>query len=321
MLARASLIVRLWNIPLAGAWSGTVTGLRIVRMNRSGSARGSGSLGEFLKSCRDAITPEQAGVENRGRRRRVPGLRREEVAQLAGVSVAYYVRLEQGQAHNASDDVLLALARALQLSSTETEHLLDLAKPSPMQPTTRSRPEQAHPRALATLDALGDQPAVLLGRRSDALAWTPTGHALLAPHLPFDTSDPRTRPSLPRLLFLDRKVRDAYPEWHAEAGTYVSYLRFISGKYPDDARLAELVGELCMKDADFAALWASGRVGACTAGVKRFRHPRVGDLTVDFQIWLQADIPDHRIEVYLPTDQASADALTILKGLAGESAS
>lgn len=85
-------------------------------------------------------------------------------------------------------------------------------------------------------------------------------------------------------MFLDESVRGAYPDWDAEARTYVSYLRFISGRYPDDARLAELVGELCMKDSDFAALWASGQVGACTAGVKHFQHPLVGALTLDFQI-------------------------------------
>lgn len=227
----------------------------------------------------------------------------------------------RGQSANASDEVLLALARALRLSPTETEHLLDLARPSLMTPTTRSRPEHAHPRAVATLHALDDQPAVLLGRRSDALAWTPTGHAILAPHLPFDADDPRTRPSLPRLLFLDENVRGAYPDWGAEARTYVSYLRFISGKYPDDARLGELVGELCMKDSDFAALWASGQVGACTAGVKHFQHPLVGALTLDFQIWLQADSPDHRIEIYLPADQFSEDALAKLKELVRSSPS
>lgn len=270
------------------------------------------SLGEFLKSRRDALGPADVGIKNSGRRRRVPGLRREEVARLAGVSVAYYVRLEQGQAQHASDGVLIALARALQLTSTETEHLLDLARPSPVRQTPRTRPEHPNPPALATLDYLGDQAAVLLGRRNDVLAWTPAGHALLAPHLPFDTSDPRTRPSLPRLLFLDPQVRDAYPDWQEEARTYVAYLRLISGKYPDDTRLAELVGELCMKDADFAALWASGRVGACTAGVKRIQHPLVGALTVRFQIWLQADSPDHRLEVYIPVDQASADAIALL---------
>ncbi|GAA1856064.1 helix-turn-helix domain-containing protein [Brevibacterium marinum] len=287
-------------------------------MSRPTHTGGSGSLGEFLKSRRDALSPPEAGIEGWGRRRRVPGLRREEVAQLAGVSVAYFVRLEQGQARNASDEVLLAIARALCLSQTETEHLLDLARPSRTKATPRTRPERAHPLSLAMLETLESHPAVLLGRRNDALAWTPAGHALLAPHLPFDTSDPRTRPSLPRLLFLDPQVRGAHLDWEAEARTYVAYLRLISGKYPEDSRLAELVGELCMKDADFAALWASGRVKECTGGTKRFQHPLVGELIVDFQVWLQADTPDHRLEVYFPADEPSADALTLLNTLAHE---
>ena len=276
------------------------------------AASPSGGLGDFLKSRRDALKPAEAGITGWGRRRRVPGLRREEVAQLAGVSAAYYVRLEQGQAHNPSDEVLLAIAHALCLSETETEHLLDLAKPSPMKAPPRTRPERPHALSLTMLESLGTRPAVLLGRRNDALAWTPTGHALLAPHLPFDTSNPNTRPSLPRLLFLDPRVRDAHTDWEAEARTYVAYLRLVSGKYPDDTRLAELVGELCMKDADFAALWAAGHVKARTGGTKRFQHPLVGALTVDFQVWLQADTPDHRLEVYSPADQASADALALL---------
>lgn len=273
----------------------------------------SGNLGEFLRSRRAALDPEHAGVVSLGRRRRVPGLRREEVARLAGVSVAYYTRLEQGQARNASTEVLLALARALQLTSTETEHLLDLAKPSSLRPAPRTRPERPHPRALAMLKAISEQPAVLLGRRNDALAWTRTGHALLAPHLPFDSpADPATRPSMARLLFLDSHVRDSYVDWKAEASAHVAYLRRISGKYLDDTRLAELVGELSMKDSEFASLWASGRVAECTGGVKNFRHPLIGELTVEFQIWLQADSPDHRLEVYTPIDQESADALTVL---------
>ncbi|WP_129668713.1 helix-turn-helix domain-containing protein [Phytoactinopolyspora endophytica] len=274
-----------------------------------------GGLGEYLTSRRAALTPIQAGIESWGKRRRVPGLRREEVAHLAGVSVAYYVRLEQGQAHNASTEVLLALARALHLSETETEHLLDLAKPSPTRPAPRTRPEHPHPRALAMLDAIGDQAAVLLGRRNDPLAWTPAGHALLAPHLPFDVSDARTRPSMPRLLFLDPQVRGAYMDWLSEARAYVAHLRRISVKYPDDTRLAELVGELCMKDTDFAEMWATGRVGGCTSGIKRFQHPLVGPLTVEFQLWLQADSPDHRLEVYTPADQSSSDALALLNNI------
>ena len=137
--------------------------------------------------------------------------------------------------------------------------------------------------------------------------------------LPFEsTADPAARPSMPRLLFLDQQVRDSYPDWQTEARLYVAYLRLISGKYPDDIRLAELVGELCMKDADFAAMWASGRVGECTSGTKRLRHSLVGDVTVNFLIWLQADSPDHRLEVYSPADQASADALALLAVIINE---
>ncbi|RDD84369.1 helix-turn-helix domain-containing protein [Streptomyces parvulus] len=287
-------------------------------MTPSASGR-SRSLGDFLRSRRAALDPGRADVVSWGRRRRVPGLRREEVAQLAGVSVAYYTRLEQGQARNASVEVLLALARALQLTPTETEHLLDLARPSALGPAPRTRPERPHPRALSMLKALADQPAMLLGRRNDVLAWTRMGHALLAPHLPFDsTAEPSTRPSLARLLFLDPQVRASYGDWNAEARTHVAYLRRISGKYRDDTRLAELIGELSMKDADFASLWASGRVGECTGGTKYLRHALVGELTVEFQIWLQADSPDHRLEVYSPADRESSDALTLLEALTHE---
>lgn len=290
----------------------------LVRMTLSASTP-SGILGEFLRSRRAALDPEQADVGSWGRRRRVPGLRREEVAQLAGVSVAYYTRLEQGQARNASTEVLLALARALQLTPTETEHLLDLAKPAPLRSAPRTRPERPHARASAMLEAISEQPAVLLGRRNDVLAWTRMGQALLAPHVPFEsTEDPATRPSMPRLLFLDPQIRGLYGDWPYEARTNVSYLRRISGKYPDDPRLAELVGELCIKDSDFASMWATGRVSECTGGTKHFHHPLVGDLAAEFQIWLQADSPDHRLEVYTPVDPESADAMTLLGVLTRE---
>lgn len=307
------------GIPATGRVTLDTDGLLIVEsMSSSREAPATTSLGEFLKSRRAAVSPVRAGIEDWGKRRRVPGLRREEVAHLAGVSVAYYIRLEQGQAHNASDEVLLALARALRLNTTETEHLLDLANPSPMSLTPRTQPEHPHPRALAMLDALGDHAAVLLGRRNDPLAWTPTGHALLAPHLPFDVSDPQTRPSLPKLLFLAPEVRATYLDWHGEARAYVAHLRRISAKYPDDTRLSELVLELCAKDSNFAAMWASGRVGGCSSGTKRFQHPIVGPLTVEFQLWLQADSPDHRLEVYSPADQSSADALAHLNSVIQE---
>lgn len=288
-------------------------------MTPSGDDR-SKTLGEFLRARRAELEPADAGATTWGGHRRVPGLRREEVAQLAGVSVAYYTRLEQGQARHASTEVLLAIARALKLTRTETEHLLTLARPSPLRAVPRVRTERPHPKASAMLEALGDQPAVLLGRRNDVLAWTRMGNLLLAPHVPFEApADPATRPSMPRLLFLEPRVRDAYGAgWEAEARKNVAYLRLVSGKYPEDTRLAELIGELCMKDAEFASMWASGRVGECVEGTKRLRNPLVGELSVSFQIWLQADSPDHRLEHYAPVDERSADALQLLGAIAHE---
>lgn len=235
-----------------------------------------------------------------GVRRRVPGLRREEVAQLAGVSATYYTRLEQGHSRRASDEVLLALARALQLSVTETEHLLDLARTSRASAAgADTGPEAVSPNAQTLLSLVAARPAVVLGRRNDVLAWNELGHALIAPHLPAAApADPDTRPSLPRLLFLDPQARALYRDWSDEAADYVAYLRLISGKHPDDEALTRMVGELCVHDDAFAALWASGRVGECVAGTKRMSHPGAGGITVDFQLWAQADRPDQRVEIY-----------------------
>ncbi|MEU1215286.1 helix-turn-helix transcriptional regulator [Streptomyces sp. NPDC005791] len=259
-----------------------------------------GDLAVFLRAKRAALPPEATPMNGFGVRRRVPGLRREEVAQLAGVSVTYYTRLEQGHSRRASDEVLLALARALQLSVTETEHLLDLARTRRTPAAgTGSGPETVSPNARTLLSLVAARPAVILGRRNDVLAWNASGHALIAPHLPVDAPDrPDHRPSLPRLLFLDPQARALYRDWGQEAADYVAYLRLISGKYPEDEALTRMIGELCVRDDAFAALWASGRVGECVAGTKRMLHPRVGEITVDFQLWAQADRPDQRIEIY-----------------------
>ncbi|MGW0791946.1 helix-turn-helix domain-containing protein [Streptomyces sp. NPDC002911] len=259
-----------------------------------------GDLAVFLRAKRAALSPEATPMNGFGVRRRVPGLRREEVAQLAGVSVTYYTRLEQGHSRHASDEVLLALARALQLSVTETEHLLDLARAKRTPAAgAESGPESAGPNARTLLSLVAARPAVILGRRNDVLAWNDLGHALIAPHLSADAPDrPDARPSLPRLLFLDPRARALYRDWGQEAADYVAYLRLISGKYRDDEALTRMIGELCVHDDAFAALWASGRVGECVAGTKRMTHPGAGEITVDFQLWAQADRPDQRIEIY-----------------------
>ncbi|MFI9122536.1 helix-turn-helix transcriptional regulator [Streptomyces bikiniensis] len=272
------------------------------------------SLGAFLKSRRDRVTPDEVGLRAHGNGRRVPGLRREELAQLAGVSAGYYTRLEQGQAETASEQVLDALARVLRLDADETAHLHNLARHSSTPRLAEPPAEEPHKRVLALLDSLGEAtPAIVLGRRGDVLAWNRSGHALHAEHIAFETpDDPERRPSIPRMFFLDPVTRDLYGNWHALARAHVAYLRLTAGRYPTDARLAELIGELTMRSDDFSALWANRDVADCTTGTMRMRHTTAGVLSVDYQVWLQPDSPDHRLEVYTPNGPGSADALRVL---------
>ncbi|MGW2330423.1 helix-turn-helix transcriptional regulator [Streptomyces sp. NPDC001700] len=271
-------------------------------------------LGTFLKRRRDRITPAEIGLRTYGSSRRVPGLRREELAQLAGMSAGYYTRLEQGQADTASEQVLGALARVLRLDRVETLHLHNLARQPGKSGLREPPPEQPHPRVLALLESLGEAtPAIVLGRRGDVLAWNRTGNALVAEHLAFDAPrDPARRPSIPRMFFLDPLTRDLYRNWPDLARIHVAYLRLTAGRYPTDARLAELIGEITMHSDDFATMWATGDVADCTTGPMRLRHSTVGALDVSYQVWLQPDSPDHRLEIYTPDDPASADALRIL---------
>ncbi|MEV6359273.1 helix-turn-helix transcriptional regulator [Nocardia asteroides] len=273
------------------------------------------SLGAFLKTRRDRTTPDRIGLRTYGATRRVPGLRREELAQLAGVSAGYYTRLEQDQAGTASPQVIAAIARVLQLDAAETAHLHNLAGLPAAPRLTRPESERPHPRVLTLLDALGEtMPAVVLGRRGDVLAWNRTGHALFAEHLDFAApTGPALRPSIPRLFFLDPLTRDLHRNWAELARVHVAYLRLTAGRYPTDARLAELIGELAMRSTEFATLWAEGEVADCTVGTMRLHHPTVGGVDVDYQVWLQPDSPDHRLEVYTPRDARSADALRLLR--------
>ncbi|MBB4935516.1 transcriptional regulator with XRE-family HTH domain [Lipingzhangella halophila] len=275
------------------------------------------TLGVYLKSRRDRATPADVGLRTYGTARRVPGLRREELAHLAGVSVGYYTRLEQEQAGTASQQVLDALARVLRLDPAERLHLHNLADRPTVPGLSRPEPEQPHRRVLALLESLGEStPAVVLGRRGDVLAWNRSGHALLAEHADFEApGDPERRPSVPRMFFLDPLTRDLHRNWAELARVHVGYLRLTAGRHPTDARLAELIGELAMRSGDFAALWADGDVADCTVGRMDLRHPTVGELSVDYQVWLQPESPDHRLEVYTPNGGASADALRLLAEL------
>ncbi|MFJ7996840.1 helix-turn-helix domain-containing protein [Streptomyces sp. NPDC096310] len=242
-------------------------------------------LGEFLQARRSRLRPEDVGVPTYGERRRVPGLRREELALLAGVSASYYARLEQGHSMNASPDVLDAIARALCLDEAERLHLYDLARTAKRRGRgRRPAPERVTEAAGQLLDSLPDVPALVLGRRNDVLAWNRLGHALFAGHLDPDAPDRAgERPNMVRMVFLDAHTRDLYADWPAKARSVVGNLRLVAGQYPDDTALHALVGELSSKSEDFASMWADHRVKACNVAVHEMRHPLVGTLTVTQQ--------------------------------------
>lgn len=242
-------------------------------------------LGEFLRSRRDRVTPGEAGVRSYGRRR-VPGLRREELAQLAGVSVTYLTRLEQGQSQNASDAIIDALAVALRLGSDERAHLRTLARSAGADRVPHETAEEvARPGAVQLLQAMGDVPSLLLGRFNDILAWNPAGRLLLAGHLhPEAPRRAEDRPNQLRMLFLDEPTRELYRDWEAEAALAVASLRYVAARFADDRRLAALVGELSLKSTDFARLWSGHDVRLCTSGSKQLDHPVVGGLTLGYEV-------------------------------------
>ncbi|MCD0453207.1 helix-turn-helix transcriptional regulator [Actinocorallia sp. API 0066] len=270
-------------------------------------------LGRFLKARRAAITPESAGVRSYGVRR-VPGLRREELARLAGVSAAYYTRLEQGQSANASDAVIDALARALRLADDERAHLFTLARARPAGRAAPPVAEVADPAAVRLLESMPEVPALLVGLRNDVLAWNRLGHRLLAGHLDFDSPGrPDDRPNLVRLLFLDAHTRDLHRDWRAEAALAVASLRYVAAGHPDDPGLAALVGDLSVRSAEFAALWAAHAVRLCAHGTKHLHHPEVGPLDLDFTLLHLPSAPTQRLLTHTaPADSPSAAALTLL---------
>jgi transcriptional regulator with XRE-family HTH domain len=237
-------------------------------------------LADFLQTRRGRLTPEDVGLVNYGERRRVPGLRREELAQLAGVSVSYYTRLEQGQSRNVSDEVLDAIARSLRLSDGERQHLRNLARPA--RTSRRStRPEQVAPQLRTLVESLAETPALVLGRSTDVLAWNRLGHALLASHLdPTAPQRPADRPNMTRMVFLDPATRELYADWRLKSRSAVEHLRSVAGRFPDDPRLTALIGELSVHSKEFATLWAAHRVCPCPPIPREFRHPLVGSLSL-----------------------------------------
>jgi transcriptional regulator with XRE-family HTH domain len=243
-------------------------------------------LREFLASRRAKVTPQQAGLPTFGGHRRVPGLRREEVALLAGVSVEYYTRLERGNAQGVSDSVLEALVRALQLTEAERAHLFALARAARSVAGTRRRPPQQRirPGVQQLLDAMTDVPAFVQNGRLDLLGANALGRALYADLYDDALGGPAGRPpNHARFTFLDPRATDFYPDWNRAAGDGVALLRAEAGRNPDDRVLTELIGELTTRSSTFSALWATHNVRWHTTGTKHFRHRVVGDLSLAYE--------------------------------------
>lgn len=244
---------------------------------------------QFLISRRAKVSPEQAGIPSYGDLRRVPGLRREEVAQLAGVSTDYYTRLERGSLRGVSDSVLEAVASALQLDEAERAHLMDLARTAnaPSRRMPRRPQQRVRPGVLRLLEGVTGAAAMLQNGRSDVLAANLLGKALYADvfnsEVSYGPDVPGRLPNQARYLFLDRGAADLYPDWNAVAATTVAMLRSESGRNPHDRALNELVGELTTRSGQFAALWAGHDVRIHTTGTKRFHHAVAGDLSLQFE--------------------------------------
>lgn len=273
-------------------------------------------LGDFLRTRRARLTPADVGLTSFGARR-VPGLRREELAQLAGVSITYYTRLEQGQSQNASDDVLDAIARALRLDDDETAHLRDVARPTRRKRRV-GRPEAARSGVVQLIAAMDGVAAVAMDRRGDVLAWNALGHELLASHYAVESpASVDTRPNLTRMLFLDPHTRELFPQWEDETKRSVASLRLVAGRHPDDRYLAELIGELSMKSTRFSALWSRHPVLNCTSGTKVFAHPTVGRMDLQFEVFQLPDDSAHRVLMYSAEPGSGSAAALRLLGRAG----
>ncbi|RAO32647.1 hypothetical protein ONO23_03065 [Micromonospora noduli] len=265
---------------------------------------------EFLTTRRAKITPEQAGIPASGQRR-VPGLRRSEVAALAGMSVEYYAKLERGQLAGVSAGVLDAIARALQLDDAERTHLLRLAQEANgsnalLRPSRRLKQWSARPSLQWSLDAI-TTPAILVNNRQDLLAANHLGRAMYSDLY----TDPANVPNFGRFTFLDSAARRFYPDWNVAADMTVANLRTAAGKDPHDKGLHDLVGELSTRSDDFRRRWGAHNVRTHGTGTKKFHHYVVGELTLAYESMDLRAESDLTLTIYAaepasPTAQALA---------------
>jgi transcriptional regulator with XRE-family HTH domain len=240
---------------------------------------------EFLTTRRARLTPEQAGLPNFGGRRRVPGLRREEVALLAGMSVEYYVRLERGNANGVSDAVLDGISRALQLDHAEHAHLYDLVRAAtaaagPPRRRPRPRAQTVRPGVQQLIDQMAAVPALVQNGRLDVIAINRLGRAVFAEMY----RQPQRPANFARFVFLDAHATTVYRHWDEAAQQTVAILRTEAGRAPFDKALSDLVGELSTRSDEFRTLWASHDVREHRTGTKSVRHPVVGDLDLDYEV-------------------------------------
>ena len=266
---------------------------------------------QFLTSRRAGISPEQAGLPTYGGNRRVPGLRREEVALLAGVSVDYYTRLERGNLHGASEVVLDALARALQLDEAERGHLFDLARAAntAARPRRRPAPQRVRPGIQRILDAMTDTPADLRNGRRDILAANQLGYALYSELY----IDPVRPANAARFVFLSPRARMFFPDWEGVANDLVANLRTEAGRNPHDRGLQDLVGELSTRSQEFRTRWAAHNVRQHQTGRKQLHHPVIGDLELTYEVLALPADPGLSLVVYgAEPRSASQDGLKLL---------
>ena len=272
-------------------------------------------LGAFLRARRSELSPSDVDLPEGGTQRRVAGLRREEVAQLAAISTDYYTRLEQGRIHP-SPPVLASLARVLRLDDDQRTYMHELAGTNTAATRLRRRaPQKVKPYLQRVLDHITDAPAIVMTPTHDILAWNPLAAALM-----IDFSEiPERERNFMRLLFTDPRMRSLYPDWEGLARAVVSYIRMEAARKPDDPRLAELVGDLSIKDAQFRQWWAGTHVAVKRRGTRTYNHPVVGEITLDWDALTSDAEPDQQLIVYTPAPGSrSEQALRELAAWAAE---
>ncbi|MDR6173382.1 transcriptional regulator with XRE-family HTH domain [Nocardioides zeae] len=264
------------------------------------------ALGAFLRSRRDRLTPAQAGIDAFPGPRRVPGLRKEELAMLAGLSTDHYSRLEQGRQHTVTDDVVEALGRALRLDDLEQAHLRDLAAPTRRRTTPWEAAQRPDPGLLRLMTSFDHVPVLLLGRRSEVLATNRLLQAVLG-------AEVAPGAVFLRWLFLDERARTRIRNWPHFAAAAVGSMRYELGRHPDDPRLRALVDELRAADADVARWWDDHGVTDRTSVDKQIDHPVAGRLDFGIEAVQLPHDPEQRLVVYtVEPHSPTARALAVL---------